>query len=193
MIKPRSMRMEQTQDGVELVFESGWNVAGATVIDGKLHADVRQQGRANVIDLVYDLVPRADTVIDQSAFGGFCVRMRKDGEITFTSPEGPVSLRPPHHLKPESDWPAADWYDLSIKLAGGKTVGVAVLDHPENPPSGWHNVAGLGMINPCVTAAGPITVNKGEPLVLRYRLVVHDGPAPLELLKTLAEEWRGSP
>jgi hypothetical protein len=46
------------------------------------------------------------------------------------------------------------------------------------------------MINPCVTAQGPITLKGDEPFVLRYRLVVHDGPAPVELLKTLAAEWR---
>ena len=160
------------------------------MIDSKLHVDVRQQGCANVIDLVYDLEPRADTVIDRSAFGSFCVRCRKDGEITFTGPDGEVSLPWPHYLKPETDWPAAEWYDLAIRLEGGKTVGVAVLDHPKNPPSGWHNLASLGMINPCITAAGPITLKKGEPLVLRYRLVVHDGPAPIDLLQRLSGEWR---
>ena len=105
-------------------------------------------------------------------------------------PEGKVSLAWPHYLKPETDWPAADGYDLSIELEDGKTVGMAVLDHPDNPPSGWHNVGRLAMMNPCITAAGPITLTKGEPFVLRYRLVAHDGPAPVDLLKTLSAEWR---
>jgi hypothetical protein len=46
------------------------------------------------------------------------------------------------------------------------------------------------MINPCVTAKGPIALKKDEPFVLRYRLVVHDGPAPVELLRTLSTQWR---
>jgi hypothetical protein len=31
---------------------------------------------------------------------------------------------------------------------------------------------------------------EGKPLRLRYRLVVHDGRAPTELLNRLAAEWR---
>ncbi len=176
---------------VYFVVENEWSVRGYPMIREHLYGAVRQQTPANVIDLCYKLEPTADTTIAQGAFGGFCVRCRNDGQITFTSPGGKVSLPWPHHLKPETDWPAADWYDLSIELAGGKTVGVAVLDHPKNPPSGWHNLASLAMINPCVTAQGPITLEKGKPFVLRYRLVVHDGPAPVELLKTLSAEWRG--
>ncbi|MFH1266724.1 MAG: sulfatase/phosphatase domain-containing protein, partial [Planctomycetota bacterium] len=153
--------------------------------------DASQRGYSHAIDLRYELKPTAEVVLDQAAFGGFCVRCRKDGEITFTGPEGPVSLPWPHYLKPETDWPGADWYDLSVKLPGGKTVGVSVLDHPGNPPTAWHNLASLAMINPCILAAGPVTLKKGEPLVLRYRLVAHDGPAPVELLRTLSAQWRG--
>ncbi len=177
-------------DTPRLEVKNEWNADGRTMVDETLRVDVRQQGPVNVVDLVYELVPTADTTIDRSAFGGFCVRCRKDGEVTFTGPDGKVSLPSPHYLKPETDWPAASGYDLSIKLADGKTVGIAVLDHPENPPSGWHNVAGLAMINPCITAPGPITLTKGKPLVLRYRLVAHDGPAPIELLESLSAEWR---
>jgi len=161
------------------------------MVHERLSATVRQQGPANVIDLRYELKPTAEVVLDQAAFGGFCIRCRKDGEITFTGPEGPVSLPWPHYLKPETDWPGADWYDLSVKLPGGKTVGVSVLDHPGNPPTAWHNLANLAMINPCILAAGPVTLKKDEPLVLRYRLVAHDGPAPIELLRTLSAQWRG--
>jgi hypothetical protein len=46
------------------------------------------------------------------------------------------------------------------------------------------------MINPCIVAKGPIEVKAGAVLALRYRLVVHDGPPPAELLKELTAEWR---
>ncbi|HUT95353.1 MAG TPA: sulfatase/phosphatase domain-containing protein [Thermoguttaceae bacterium] len=190
VIEAGDWRMEGKEDRVTMHVRSRWLANRAPMIHEDLSATVRQQGPANVIDLTYTLNPTADVTIDRSAFGGFCVRCRNDGEITFTGPDGPLSLPSPHHLKPETDWPAASGYDLSIKLADGKTVGMAVLDHPENPPSGWHNVARLAMINPCVTAAGPITLTKGEPFVLRYRLVAHDGPAPVDLLQTLSAEWR---
>ena len=189
VIETGDWRTEKQEDRVTMHVRNHWLADGAPMIHEDLAATVRPQGPANVVDLTYTLRPTADVTIDRSAFGGFCVRCRNDGEITFTGPDGVVSRPPPHYLKPETDWPAASGYDLSVKLADGKTVGAAVLDHPQNPPSGWHNVARLGMINPCITAAGPVTIKKGKPLVLRYRLVVHDGPAPIELLRKLSAEW----
>jgi hypothetical protein len=191
VIENRSWSISPVQNQSELRIANDWRADRWTMVREDLRTTFFQRGCANVIDLRYELTPASDLTIDQGAFGGFCVRCRNDGEVTFTGPDGKVSLPWPHHLKPETDWPAADWYDLSVKLADGKTVGVAVLDHPRNPPSGWHNLARLGMINPCVTAQGPITLEKDEPFVLRYRLVVHDGPAPVDLLKTLSAEWRG--
>jgi Ni,Fe-hydrogenase III component G len=87
-------------------------------------------------------------------------------------------------------WPAADWYDYTIALAGGKTIGAAVIDHPGNPPATWHNPRYVWMINPCIVARGPVTVKQGTPLTLRYRVVTHDGATPKALLDALAKEWR---
>jgi len=36
-----------------------------------------------------------------------------------------------------------------------------------------------------------VTLKAGQPLRLRYRLIMHDGPAPVELLKKLSDEFRG--
>ena len=72
-----------------------------------------------------------------------------------------------------------------------KSVGVAVIDHSRNPPSTWHNPRYVWMVNPCIVAKGPVKVKAGAALALRYRLVVHDGPTPVELLKKLSTKWRG--
>jgi hypothetical protein len=128
--------------------------------------------------------------LKQSAFGGFCVKSRKDGKAVYSSPEGAVTRPAPHHLQPETDWPAAAWYDYTIALTNGKTIGATVVDHPGNPPSPWHNLDVIAMINPCIVAPGPVTLKTGQPLRLRYRLIAHDGPAPPALLKKLADEFR---
>ena len=78
-----------------------------------------------------------------------------------------------------------------IALEGGKTIGVAVVDHPNNPPSTWHNLLPIAMVNPCIVAPGAVELKKATPLVLRYRVVVHDGAEPTELLNRLADEFRG--
>jgi hypothetical protein len=102
-----------------------------------------------------------------------------------------VKLPNPSHLKPESDWPAAPWYGYQLKLKDGTVAGVAVIDHPKNPPSLWHNHRDVRMLNPCIVAPGEVVLKANEPLVLRYRVVAHDGPTRPDLLDRLAREWRG--
>jgi hypothetical protein len=174
----------------ELRIRNDWVAEGEAMAQEELRVAARRHETVYVIDLTYRLTPTVETKLAQSAFGGFCVRFRKDGKCSFSGPNGEVKLPNPHYLKPKTCWPAADWYDYSITLADGKTVGLAVIDHPKNPRTAWHNNRGVWMLNPCITAPGPITMKKGEPLVLRYRLVPHDGPTPAQLLGSLATEWR---
>ena len=77
-----------------------------------------------------------------------------------------------------------------ITLANGKTLGAAVLDHPSNPPSTWHNSRGLWMLNPNIAALGPVDIHPDAPLTLRYRVGVHDGTTPTAVVQKLSDEWR---
>jgi hypothetical protein len=101
-----------------------------------------------------------------------------------------MALPEPHHLKPETDWPSKPWYDYVIQLTSGETVGVAVIDHRDNPPSLWHNLKPIAMVNPCIVAPAAFKIPKDNVLRLRYRVVVHDGPAPMEVLARMSESWR---
>ncbi len=191
VIENRSIELAAaSKEKAELAIKNAWLADGDVMLDEDLTASVRQQDAATVVDLTYKLTAAEDTKLDQSAFAGFCARLRKDGKCGFAGPEGEVKLPNPHYLKPETCWPAADWYDYTIALNDGKTVGMAIIDHPTNPPAKWHNNRGVWMLNPCITAPGPLVLKKGQPLALRYRLVAHDGPTPSELLKSLAAEWR---
>jgi hypothetical protein len=170
-----------------------WLAETNVVITERLRTVARAEGPASIVDLVYSLTAKNDLTLSRWAFSGFCVRVRKDGKIEAEGPDGPVKLPNPKHTEPGSDWPAAAWYDYSITLDDGKTVGAAVIDHPQNPPSLWHNHRDVRMLNPCIVAPGPVTMKAGAPLVLRYRVVVHDGATPRELLNKLAREWRDHP
>ncbi len=174
----------------KLRIRNGWLVEDEAMISEVLTVVAREEKGAYVIDLDYWLTPTQDVTLDQTAFGGLCVKARRDDRAVYASPEGEVKLPAPHYLKPETDWPAAEWYDYMIELSNGKTIGVGVLDHPDNPPSTWHNLAPIAMINPCIVAPGPVNLKEGKPLHLRYRVIVHDGPTPVELLKSLSSEWR---
>ena len=111
-------------------------------------------------------------------------------ENAHPTADGKVKLPDPHYSVPELNWPTRQWYDYTIKLNNGQTVGVGVIDHPDNPPATWHNPRYVWMVNPCIVAAGPVQVDKGKTLQLRYRLVVHDGPTPVELLRKLSSNWK---
>ena len=174
----------------ELEVYNAWMINDREMMGEVTSAKVREQSGVYVIDLHYKLSPVLDLELNQTAFGGFCVRARNDGDSYYSNPDGKVTLPDPHYSVPELNWPAAEWYDYTIKLNDGKTVGCAVLDHPGNPASTWHNPRYVWMVNPCIVARGPVKLNKNQLFDLRYRLVVHDGPAPVELLKKLSYEWR---
>ena len=174
----------------ELEIHNDWLVGGQKMLDETDRVNVSERDGVYVIDLAYRLAPLFDYVIHQTAFGGFAVQGMKYGDSYYSAPWGKVTLTPPYYSNPESDWPSEPWYDYTVRLkSDGKTVGIAVLDHPLNPPTRWHNTVWL--LNPCISSYRPVTIHPGTPLILRYRVVVHDGPPPTKLLQDLSEEWEG--
>jgi hypothetical protein len=79
----------------------------------------------------------------------------------------------------------ADWVDYAGPV-DGKTVGIAMFDHPDNKPRcRWHVRAyGLFTANPFGSKSlgkdnpeAPVTLKPGEPLILRYGVLIHPGDA----------------
>ncbi len=191
VIESRHVKLvEADSEHAELEIQNEWMIHGRKMMDETTSVEVSEPSSVYVIDLGYELTPVHALVLNRTAFGGFCVRARNDGDSYYATAEGKVDLADPHYSVPELNWPAADWYDFTIRLAGGKTVGVAVVDHTDNPPSTWHNPRYVWMVNPCVVAKRPVRVKGGNSLVLRYRLIVHDGPTPVPLVEKLSEEFR---
>jgi len=199
---PREGRVIQNRDvkltradasHLEMEIHNEWLVRNQKRLDEITLASVAEREGVYVLDLEFRLTPVVDYVLDRAAFGGFTVQARKDGDSYFANAAGKVDLPDPHYSMPDLNWPAAPWYDYTIRLAGnGKTLGVAVVDHPRNPTTTWHNSTHLWMVHPVITAGGPFTIVHGETLTLRYRVVVHDGETPTALLDKLAAEWRQS-
>ena len=128
--------------------------------------------------------------LNQTPFGGFCVRARNDGQSWYADARGRVTLPDPHYSASDLNWPAADWYTYLITLANGRTIGCAVIDHPSNPRSTWHNPRYVWMINPCIVANGPFEVPQGQSLTLRYRVVTFDGALPDRAIADLSTQFR---
>ena len=173
--------------------ESAWLAGETVVLVERLQAMCSVRTNATILDLNYRLTPSEDTLLGQWAFSGFCVRTIREGSLTAHGPGGVVDFPDPNHLKPESDWPDADWYAFSLALGDGLKAGVAVVDHPDNPPTLWHNHRQTRMINPCIVAPGEVRLEKHKPLTLRYRVVAFDGAVPADLLNHLASDWQSPP
>jgi hypothetical protein len=197
---PREGRLIQTK---EVKLTKADDKHAELEIRNDLLIDNRKMGEENesvvvserdgvfVIDMTYTIAPSVEYRVKQNAFGGFNLQARKDGEFYYSTAAGKVTLRDPHYAYPELDWPSEPWYDYTITLrGGGKTLGAAVLDHPGNPPTLWHNSRTLWMLNPSVTAISGFTIRPEAPMKLRYRVVVHDGPTPTAVLQKLSAEWR---
>jgi hypothetical protein len=168
------------------VANNDWVAAGERLLDEQLEVAVKRDGDANVIDLSYTLKAEQDLTLSRWAFGGFCVRVPTEKKPVASGPKGKVDLPLPNHMKPETDWPDARWYDYTF--ADG-SAGVAVINSPKNPPTLWHNQTAIGMLNPCITAPAEVKMKAGVPLVLRYRVVVHDGAVSKEQMEKLSKEF----
>src|SRR6266568_2833952 len=165
-----------------------WLAENESILREQLEARVTTIPSANILDLTYTLTPDADLTLARWAFSGFCIRMPKTGKLAISSPDGPAKLPAPIHTKPESDWPAAKWYDFTLTYDDNTSAGLALLDHSKNPPSLWHNHKDIRMINPAITAPSSVIIKANTPLILRYRIVAHDGPANPDMLNKLSED-----
>ncbi|MCC6263610.1 MAG: PmoA family protein [Bryobacterales bacterium] len=94
---------------------------------------------------------------------------------------------------------SSKWVDYSTSLEG-KTIGLAVLDHPSNVryPEAWHargyalcaaNPFALGSFAEDKTIDGSYVVKAGDTLTLRYRVVIHEGKATHETLDRWQREF----
>jgi len=79
----------------------------------------------------------------------------------------------------------SNWCDYSGAV-GGEKVGVAILDHPDNPrhPVRWHarayglfaaNPFGLSVFTNDKSQDGSVTLEPGKTLRYRYRVIIHEG------------------
>ncbi len=75
------------------------------------------------------------------------------------------------------------WVDYSGPAAPDQVDGICYMDHPDNPrhPTHWH-VRKDGWMEAAFNLAGPYGLATDHPLDLRYRLLIHRGPADRDAL-----------
>jgi hypothetical protein len=96
----------------------------------------------------------------------------------------------------------ANWADYSGETQGEK-LGIAIFDHPSNPrhPTYWHtrgygmfaaNIFGVRDLGNNKTADGSLTLQPGENLRFRYRVVIHPGSAQEANIQNLYRKYASS-
>ncbi|NLT71914.1 MAG: hypothetical protein GXX91_14660 [Verrucomicrobiaceae bacterium] len=182
--------VESTSDRAAFSAVNSWRAGELTLLEETLRSVTVFREDMRIHDMHYLFAAGTETVLGQHAFSGFSVRLRKDFPIVIHDPSGKIDLPQPSHLKPESNWPDRPWYAFEMTLPSGEKAGVAVLNHPDNPTTTWHNVARIGLINPCIVAPSAVTIPGGDALSLRYRVVTFDGPVPTATLDELAGDMK---
>jgi len=108
---------------------------------------------------------------NEKGYGGFSPRIRMPDDLVFTGTNGPVT---PTDLPIE----AGPWMDFSAGFGDqGQVSGLAVLCHDTIPgyPTPWILRQTESMQNAVYPGRYPVPVSRETPLVLCYRLVVHQG------------------
>jgi hypothetical protein len=130
---------------------------------------------SRIIDLTIKLLAVKDSVTIATRFtnsyGGLNIRMQspKNQDISYFTDE-------------EGAEPRRAWSDFNGIFEGSITTsGLMVLQNNQNPeyPGEWRDYPGLAWVQP--TFPTPNTrylLSKTEPLILRYRLIIHNGGKP---------------
>ena len=144
----------------------------------------RASGGERIIDLTVALQALKDSVTIATRFtnsyGGLNIRMAttRDQDISHYSDRITAS-------------PQRSWADYNGIFEGNtEASGMTILQHNDNPeyPGVWVEYPDLSWIQPTFPTPGTrYLLNKNEPLILRFRLIVHRGAKPGD--GVLSKQW----
>jgi hypothetical protein len=123
---------------------------------------------------------------DTKGYGGFSVRMKTPDDLTFTSDSGEITPR-------ETAISGGNWVVVSGALGkNGSPAGLAIISRNDFDSSGtdWILRRKASMQNAVFPGAEPVKLTKGEPTILRYSLIVFNGPPEYARLDPLIRAFR---
>ena len=191
VIKNRSIRLTASgPKSAEVAVNNDWTIDGLKVLDEATNIRAKEDKNATILDLTFRFSSDYDVTVNQVPFSGVAMQSPKDGKGYFSNPDGIANFPDIASTVSQTNWPAAAWYSYTITLNNGKTTAIAVVDHPSNPPSTWHESRLYTYLNPCISATQPVTIPVGQVLILKYRAIAHDREFPPGVMNALATEFR---
>ncbi|AGA25565.1 DUF6807 domain-containing protein [Singulisphaera acidiphila] len=185
------------QDGPDwagLVADSDWWAHGHTVMRQRLTLVLEPNADGG---FALDLQSRFESVgipvpLDKTNFGFLGVRVAKTISEQFGG--GRLTAADGSTGEPAIFGKAHRWVDYSGPSAPDKVEGICYMDHPDNPryPTHWH-VRQDGWMEAAFNLAEPYGLATDHPLDLRYRLLVHAGPADRRALDQAWNSFAKSP
>jgi putative heme-binding domain-containing protein len=164
---------------------------GQVVLDEEQTVTVHAPATAHAYRVDFDISLRAkkkDVTFGKFQVGGLAVRMPWDEahplhtHLNATGATGRLA----------TDQKRAAW--CTVERPFGKGIfGIAVFDHPANPnhPVGWR-VDQQGLINPAISLAGDWSLKAGQERVLRYGILIYQGPGQAADLERQYQAFVGS-
>jgi hypothetical protein len=148
----------------------------------------RTEDNTRKIDFEIKLIPLTVGVQiggsdDEKGYGGFCVRLKMPDSLVFTSGKGRVK---PQNLQIKS----GPWMDFSAIFGkSSEKSGLTILCHPSVPnyPAPWIIRQTGSMQN--IVFPGRQRIRIDKPLVLRYRVIIHNGDTQSLNIDKLQSEY----
>ncbi len=118
---------------------------------------------------------------NDKGYGGFSVRVRLPDDIRFIGRTGELAPQ-------RTAIDGGPWLDMLASFAGDSKSGLTILCHPSSAgfPQRWILRRRGSMQNPVYPGQEPVALSKTDPLVLRYRLVLHQA----EVSAAEIEKWQ---
>jgi hypothetical protein len=165
--------------------------AGEVLLTETRHMTFYSEPSLRTIDFDITLTPRTEVKFGDTKEGMFAIRLAAGLEEAqprgIAEPKRTGKLMNAQNKATEKEvWgKRSEWADYYGQL-NGKTVGIAILDHPANPrhPTYWHarayglfatNIFGVHDFENDKTKDGSLTIKPGQPQRFRFRVVIHDG------------------
>jgi hypothetical protein len=175
---------------IDATFE--WKAAGHTLLTESRKMTFSSEPQARIVDFDITLSPDEKVTFGDTKEGMFAIRLA--APLEAEQPKGIAEPKRTGKLINAQNkageklvWgKRSEWADFSGQI-DGRPVGLTIFDHPGNPrhPTYWHardyglfatNIFGLHDFENDKSRDGSLTIQPGQPLRFRFRVVIHDGP-----------------